>query len=65
MAGRKKLYEPEKLKVGQRIQLKGERKKFANQYAHNWAKRINKDKIFDWSFQSEKEGNNVFVKRVS
>lgn len=65
MAGRKKLYEPELLKIGDRIQLKGERKKFANQYAYNWAKRLNVKKIDDWNFQSEKEGNNVFVKRVS
>lgn len=65
MAGRKKLYEPEKLKIGERIQLKGDRKKFANQYAHNWAKRINVKKIDDWQFQSEREGNNVYVKRIS
>jgi len=63
MAGRKKLYEPELLNIGDRIEIKGAKKAFAHQYAYNWGKRLNKRKIDTWSFVAVTEGNKVFIER--
>ena len=64
MAGRKKIYEPELLNIGDRIEIKGYKKAFAHQYAHNWEKRLNKRKIDTWVFRPVKEGTKVFIERI-
>lgn len=59
MSGRKPLYSPETLKIGQKIELKGKRKKFGHQTAYNWNKRLDKKKLF----RCIADANKVFIER--
>lgn len=60
MSGRKPLDSPETLRIGQRIELKGKRRKFGHQTAYSWNKRSDKE----MEFKCITEGNQVFIKRV-
>jgi len=60
MAGRKSIFEPEKLKVGERIQLNPYNKAFANQYAMQFRERC-KGRYF----KRVAEGNKVYIERTA
>jgi len=60
MKGRKPLYTPETLKIGQRIQLKGLSKAFAYQYAAKFRK-----KFEGRDFKRVAEKGKIFIERVA
>lgn len=64
MAGRKALHNPENLKIGERIELKGSRKEYGHQYAYNWSKKVNKNKK-GWDFKCVNKEGKVFIERIS
>lgn len=56
--GRKRLFEPEKLEIGEKMQLLGKAKKFKDQYLYTFNKRgVEK-------FRQLSEGGKVFIERV-
>lgn len=59
MAGRKRQYQPETLKIGEKMQLLGRAKKFKDQYLYQFNKRG------DEKFKTMIEGSKVFIERIS
>lgn len=57
--GRKPIYRPENLEIGEKMQLKGPAKDFANQYAARF-RRDNKGK----NFKRVEEKGKIFIERV-
>lgn len=57
MAGRKPLFDLDCLKIGDTIELKGSKKKYAFQYAYNFKRRTGH------YFAVVEEGNKVFLKK--
>jgi len=60
MAGRKPIYNPETLEIGQIMEIKGNKKKFGHQIAYSFNGRLEGRK-----FKSYSEGSKVFIKRES
>lgn len=60
MRGRKPIYAPETLEIGQKIELRGKNKDFAHQYAYQF-RRKNEPKIF----KKVVSGKKIFIERVS
>jgi len=63
MAGRKAIYQPELLEVGDRIELKGSKKPFGHQYAYNWAKKVRRTAP-DRDFKCITIDGKVFIERI-
>lgn len=61
MSGRKPLFSPETLKIGQKIELKGKRKKFGHQTAYNWNERFGRE----LTFKCVSEGEKVYIERTA
>lgn len=58
MKGRKPLYTPETLEIGEKMELSGKAKKFKDQYLYQFNKRgANKYKSFE-------DGKKVFIERI-
>lgn len=60
MKGRKPIYKPETLEIGQRIQLKGSNKEFAYQYAYQF-----RSKLPGRIFKKVTENSKVFIERTA
>jgi hypothetical protein len=58
-AGRKKIYKPETLEVGQRMEMRGKAKRYVHQYIRSFNKRKS-----GMEFKFAPEGENIFVERV-
>jgi hypothetical protein len=59
MAGRKPKYQPEKMQVGDKVQLHGAAKKYADQYVYAFRK-----KCPSKSFKKKTESGKIFIERV-
>ena len=57
--GRKAIYRPETLEIGEKMQLKGQAKSFGNQYAAQFRKK-NKPK----NFKKVEENGKIFILRT-
>jgi hypothetical protein len=57
--GRKAIHKPEKLGLGERMELKGKLREFSWQYLNNFNKRGNA------KYAHRKEGEKVFIERIS
>jgi len=62
MAGRKSLYQPELLEIGERIELKGS-KNFGHQYAYNWSKKVRRT-LPNRDFKCINIDGKVFIERI-
>jgi hypothetical protein len=60
MKGRKPIYQPEGLEIGEKIQLKGNSKGFANQYAYQF-RRKHPGKIF----KKITENGKIYIERIA
>lgn len=60
MKGRKPIFRPECLKVGEKIRLNRKNKDFAHQYAYMFRKRLP-----DMNFKKVVDGKEIFIERVS
>jgi len=58
-AGRKPLYNPEALELGQKMEMKGKAKKFVHQYLSAFNKRNSNKK-----YRYAPEGNKIFIERI-
>lgn len=59
MLGRKPKYDIKSLEIGQKMALRGQAKKFSNQYLYNFNKRG------DEKFIRVIEGSSVFIERIA
>lgn len=57
--GRRAIHKPENLEIGEKFELKGKLKRFSWQYLNNFNKRG------DAKFKHIREGNTIFIERVS
>lgn len=62
MKGRKPLYRPESLKLGEKMQLKGKAKKFAHQYVRQFNSRVNGN---GEQFKYVSIDNKPFIERIA
>lgn len=58
MSGRKRVYKPETLKIGQKMELIGKAKKFKDQYLYQFNQRGTE------KFKQSIDGRKVFIERV-
>lgn len=59
--GRKKIFQPENLEVGQRLELKGSLKAYVHQYAYQFNKRLASSGM---KFRAVNDGKKVYVERI-
>lgn len=57
--GRKAIYKPEELEIGEKLELKGKMKRFSWQYLNNFNKKG------DAKFKHVKEGKIIYFERIS
>ena len=61
MKGRTAIFEIENMQIGDRLEITGDRKRFAAQYAHNFS---NQKRSAGRKFKSISQNGSVFIERT-
>jgi hypothetical protein len=60
MKGRKPIYKPEDLEIGEKLPILGSKRRFAHQYAYNFNRRLK-----DRKFRAVNDGVKWFIERIA